>query len=189
MINLKSCPIETRRYFALTNWAKELPWLEWSRNSLKAFFDGIISQAYAYKEKIGFVKTTLKTMFGSLFISNHQSLLILSMNSSDFKGQFLYGTNFEIELGWTMIPDRKIYANNNTWKLEFKEAINLVNFTFYNNASEVDSSMFFDPWMNSGSGSFIATYDYSSNDIYSGSVKLYTSISYPLLEYILFYFI
>ena len=148
LINLKNCPIETQRYFALTDWVKKLPWLEWSGNSLKSFFDGIISQANAYKEKIGFVKTTLKTLNNTILIKNDQIESSLILKSTDFKMKFLNGTDFEIELGWTLKADKIIYNNddNNSWNLTLKEAINLVNFSFYyDNYSEIHTPMILDP--------------------------------------------
>ena len=169
LINLKSCRVETQRYFALTDWAKNLPWLVWSGNSLKTYFDGIISQAYAYKEKIGFVKTTLRTINNRIFIKNDQSQSSLIINSTEFKHKFLNGTNFKIELEWTMkwsLPE--------FYEQEYKHAINLVNFTFYNNASEYYTSMLLNPSMDLRSGLFAPIPMKSSDDIYTGFVKLYT---------------
>ena len=148
LINLKSCPVETQRYFALNNWAKKLPWLEWSGNSLKSYFDGIISQAYAYKEKIGFVKTTLKTLNNTILIKNDQLETSFTINSTDFKMKFLKCMNFEIKLGWTLKADKIIYNDNdnNSWNLALKQAINLVNFSFYyDNYPEIHTPMILDP--------------------------------------------
>ena len=141
LINLKSCPVETQRYFALTDWAKKLPWLVWSGNSLKTYFDGIISQAYAYKEKIGFVKTTLKTINNNIFIKNDQTQFSFPINSKDFKHKFLNGTNFKIDLGWTMKWSLPYF-----YEQEYKHVINLVNFTmYYSNSSITEISEYGDP--------------------------------------------
>ena len=141
LINLKSCPVETQRYFAFIDWVKNLPKLIWSGNSLKAYFDGIISQAYAYKEKIGFVKTTLKTIGNNIFIKNDQTQFSFPINSTDFKHKFLNGTNFQIDLGWTMkwsLPE--------FYEQEYKHVINLVNFTiYYSNRSTTEFSSYCDP--------------------------------------------
>ena len=138
LINLKSCPVETQRYFALNDWIKNLPKLKWSGNSLKAYFDGIISQAYAYKEKIGFVKTTLKTIGNNIFIKNDQTQFSFPINSTDYKHKFLNGTNFRIDLGWTMK-----WSLPYLYEQEYKHVINLENFTFYPEKGYF--SMYYDP--------------------------------------------
>ena len=162
MINLKSCPVETQRYFALIDWVKKLPWLVWSGNSLKTYFDGIISQAFAYKEKIGFVKTTLRTVNNTILIKNDQFQSSLIINSNDFKMKFINGMNFETELGWTLKADRITYVNNDTWRLESKYAINMVNFTFYNNRFQ---SMLLDPSILSKNGASVSINQFN-NDMF-----------------------
>ena len=174
LINLKSCPIETQRFFALTDWVKKLPWLVWSGNSLKTYFDGIISQAYAYKEKIGFVKTTLKTFFTSLEVKNNRSWSI-EMYANQFKLKCLNGTNFEIEIDWTPKPDEFTYVNSsNSQILTFTDmtSINKVNFTFYDLDSKLYMLESFDPSLNSGFGEIISRFMGYSYDSYTGFVKL-----------------
>lgn len=164
LINVKYNSVEMQRYFALTNWVKQLPWLEWSGNSLKAYFDGLISQANAYKEKIWFVKTTLQTYFGFLFIFNHQIFSIYYIGSNEFTVKFLNGSNFKIELG--LKPKFETIDYMNFTYYSPKQAMNLVNFTFYNNASQPYTSKCFDPSMIS-SGSFVSIPPFDE-DIYTG---------------------
>ena len=184
LINLKSCPIETQRFFALTDWVKKLPWLVWSGNSMKAYFDGIIVQAYAYKEKIGFVKTSLKTFFTSLEVKNNRSWLI-EMYANQFKLNCLNGTNFEIGIDWTPKPDELTYVDSNSWRLSYMTSINKVNFTFYNNASEFDMSENFDPSLNWGLDGTMSLWHFKSpDDIYTGFVKLL--FLYMLPTYIIY---
>ena len=178
LINLKSCPVETQRYFALNDWVKKLPWLKWSGSSLKTYFNGIISKANAYKEKIGFVKTTLKTFSTGVEIKNNQSWWIF-MYSNQFNLKCLNGTNFEIGLECTPKPDRLTYTKSNTWSLSYITGINKVNFTFYQNANKsLSGSIYFDPSLNSDNSGLITSIFAPSDpkDIYTGSVELFTFI-------------
>ena len=74
--------------------------------------------------------------------------------------KFITGMNFVTELGWTLKADRIIYANNDTWRLESKVAINMVNFTFYNNPFQ---SMLLDPSILAKSGSSVSINQFNND--------------------------
>ena len=117
LIRLKNCPVEKQRFFALTNWAQGYPTLIWGGQSLKTYYDGLISQSNSYVPKIDLDKSVMKLVNSSILINNFKTQSVFNSTVSYFSASCLNASHFKIDCTWT--------ARSNGYILSF------VIFTFY----------------------------------------------------------
>lgn len=139
LINLKTCNATKMRFFAMTNWAQSYPLLEWSGQSLKDYYDGLIVKAFNYTEKIGFERTVMRTLNSAVVIENTKlNRFSYAYLSSETKLNCLNSSNVTIDFTWIKRPN---YTNS--------YIMSLVNFTFYDYYSNINSTVSYDTTGNS----------------------------------------
>lgn len=145
LVQVKNCPVEKQRFFALIDWRQKYPWSVWRGPSLKSFYDGLISQARAYVSKFESSKSALQIRDSEVSINNvlnEESTMIYFatgiFSNNSITLNCLNNSRVKIDC---MLSNRPNEANS--------YFISLVNFTFY--GSEALNNLAFNTTLNMNS--------------------------------------
>lgn len=144
LVQVKDCPVEKQRFFALIDWRQKYPWSVWRGPSLKSFYDGLISQARAYKSKFESSKSVLQIRDNEISINNvlNEESTMIYFTTGIFSNSITLNclNNSRVKIDCTL-SNRPNETNG--------YFISLVNFTFY--GSEALNNLAFNTTLNMNS--------------------------------------
>ena len=120
LVNAKTCGVEKKRFYTLTNWPQLYPKLVWSGNSLKTYIDVIIDESLVLRPTIDFRRSVLQTTGDMIHLNNWNMEKSFNIKSDSFEATCLDSTHLRIDCQWLK------KQNTNTYYLA------LANFTFIN---------------------------------------------------------
>lgn len=118
LVNSKTCGVEKKRFYTLTNWPQLYPRLVWSGDSLKTYIDAIIDESLVLKPTIDFDRSVLQITADTIHLNNWYMEKSYKIKSDNFSVSCLDSPHLRIDCLWS----RKRNENGHF--------LSLANFTF-----------------------------------------------------------